>query len=259
MYDVAKDDGDSPWWFFAPRPGGAWLLTTFVPDDRGKRISKVTFGPRSDGWSLLPGVGGETSVFLERPTHQGDPWHLAFGEGKVQQRLDPDTASLAARLSEGLRFVRLDERHPPGSGRVEDAYTKDAIDVQDGLFTRLEIFQHDEVHCDFDVLVPLPFHERSPRRAPPPAVLSPEIHAVQYALLKTRLPCPDVFEPDGPYESTELGGDAGVTLFVRRGEPLGAVVVSYMYAGLFVAPNVKWEDVAAMTKVAKAALEEQAE
>jgi hypothetical protein len=259
MYVASKNGEDSGWWFFAPRPGGAWLLSTLVPD-RAKRVAKVTLGARGDGWSVLPGIRDEASVSLARPAKDGDPWRLVFPEGSAPQRLDPDTVSLAARLSKGLRLVRLDERRATPSARIEDLYTKDAIDVQDGLFTRLEIESHDEVSCNFDVLVPVLFHERgekpSPRRVP---AIAPEIRAVKYLLAKTQAPCPGAFDPDGDYESTELGKDAMVTFYVRRGEPLGAVVVSYMYAGLFVAPGVTRADVAAMGRVADAARGEQAE
>ena len=258
LYVAVKGGQDSGWWFFAPRPGGAWLLSTLVPD-RAKRVAKVTLDPRGDGWSLRPGVGGDASAFLGRSAKDGEPWRLAFAEGNVPQRLDPDTVSLSARLAKGLRLVRLDDRAPVKS-RVEDSYTKDAIDVQDGLFTRLEIEQHGEVACYFDALVPWLYHEpgekRTKRREP---AIGPGIRAVPYLLAKTQLPCPVAFDPDGDYESTQLGKDALVTFYVRGGEPLGAVMISYMYAGLFAAPGVTREDVAAMTMVADAARGEQAE
>jgi hypothetical protein len=259
MYVASKEGEDSAWWYIAPRPAGAWLLTTFVPDG-GNRITKVTLEPRSEGWSIRPGVGGNTGVLLRRPAREGGPWSLEFGEASVAQRLDADSTKLAARLSRGLRFVRLDDRRPPGPGRVEDAYTKDTIDVLDGMFTRLEIERHGDVACYLDVLVPMILHERGTRpSSPEDAGAASDIHVVKYMLLKTERHCPDAFDPNGEYEGPELGKDAGVTFFVRGGEPLGAVIVSYMYAGLFVAPSVGWTDVAAISKVAQAALSEQAE
>jgi hypothetical protein len=174
--------------------------------------------------------------------------------------VDPDSTRLAARLSHGLRFARLDDRRAPGSGRVEDLYTKDAIEVLDGVFTRLEIERHESVDCYLDVLLPLLVRERGSRPSPPSdAGLAPDIRAVRYVLLKTGHQCPDTFDVDGKYESPELGQDAGVTFFLRGDEPLGAVIVSYMYVGLFVAPGVGWSDVNAMSKVSRAALLEQAE
>jgi hypothetical protein len=259
MYVASKQGEDFSWWFLAPRPGGAWLLTTFA-EDRGKRIAKVTLEPRGEGWSVRPGASGDATASLRRPAHDGEPWNLSFAEGSVPQRPDPESTRLAARLSRGLRLVRLDERHRPGAARVEDAYTKDAIEVLDGMFTRLEIERHEEVDCYLDVLLPLLIHERGTRPSPPreEGLLS-DMHSVKYMLLKTGRHCPDAFERDGDYEGPELGQDAGVTFFLREAEPLGAVIVSYMYAGLFVAPGIGWSDVTAMSKVARAALSEQAE
>jgi hypothetical protein len=260
MYVVDKDGEDGFWWYFAPRPSGAWAVKPFAPE-HDKRVAKVAFKARTDGWSIDPPLVPGHPAHLERPAHEGDAWHLVFdGEASVPQRLDPASRLLSERLSRGLRLVCLDDHGSSPPERVEDAYTKDALEVQDGLFTRLEIARHDDVSCYFDLLVPLLVRERGEPKEPPPRRSGQDgITPVRYALLKTQEPCPDAFDHDGAYESEELGKDAAVTFFVRGDEPLGAVVESYMYAGLFVAPGVTKRDVVAMGRVAAEARGRQAE
>jgi len=204
--------------------GKAWLMGPF-----GAMAS--TFEAQGDRVAL-PGAG----LVLARRS-DGPGWRLDRSgppvadddetpqlRGTLNQIADPFIARIFHRLREGAVFHRLDRDGQP---------TRDVLTVSEGLHAKLE-FADPKPRCATGVLLADPTWNSS--RVPSFTPAQPEANKFgerTFLFLDRR---GDDCTPLGPERTTSFGMGGGVRLFADAdGKPVGALVIGYMYAELFVA------------------------
>lgn len=217
--------------------------STAATPDGGRRL-RVVDGDRTYGLALRP------------PGRDGLPWSVSIdGETiRYEQHVGPLEAPVRARLVEGARFVRLDQRNLGPAGPLEDALTRDVITVLPRGLVRMELpDSHGAASCAIDALMPTLDDDGKPLPSP----LPPEgaLGVVAYTMLKVDEGC-----SGRSLDADASGIDGGLRLFAdRTGWIAGALVVGYMYSEVFVAPRVSRVDLERMRRAAQEEMEHQAE
>jgi hypothetical protein len=153
--------------------------------------------------------------------------------GTLDQIADPFLARIFRRLRAGAVFHRLDrDGHP----------TRDVLTVSEGLHAKFE-FGDPKARCSTGVLLADPTWNSS--RVPSFAPAQPEANKFgerTFMFLDRR--GDDDCTPLGPERTTSFGMGGGVRLFADAdGKPVGALLIGYMYAELFVADGRARADV----------------
>jgi hypothetical protein len=151
----------------------------------------------------------------------------------LDQIADPFIGRIFRRLRAGAVFHRLDrDGHP----------TRDVLDVSEGLHAKLELADP-KPRCSTGVLLADPTWNSS--RVPSFTPAQPEANQFgeRTFLFLDRRGDTDC-TPLGPERTTSFGMGGGVRLFAdAEGKPVGALLIGYMYAELFVADGRTRADV----------------
>ncbi len=232
-------------------------LTTGVSFVSGPFVTKMAGTPGSAGLRATLTDEGEThALTLAPPARAGAPWRIVFDGISIgyEQRVGELEAVVRAHLVVGQRFTRIDQRDLSPTDPIDAAKTHDFVAVLARGLVRTELPDSPRAApCFVDALVPLTTEEGAPLASPLPAPGA--LGVVRYQMGKVKEDCDD-FDPDAQAH----GADGGAFFFASRdGRIPGVLLVSYMYAELFVAPECTRGDVAMMARAAQEALEHQAE
>jgi hypothetical protein len=213
--------------------GQAWLMGPFGAlatsfEAQGDRVAlpgaSLVLARRSDGagWRL-DRAGAAPAGDDETPQLRGT----------LDQIADPFLGRILRRLNAGAVFHRLDkEGHP----------TFDVLTVSQGLHAKLELGEP-KPRCSTGVLLADPTSNGS--RVPSFTPAQPPANQVGerlFLFLDRR--GDDDCTPLGPELTTSFSMGAGVRLFADAdGTPVGAMLIGYMYAELFVADGRTRADV----------------
>ena len=213
--------------------GKAWLLGPFGAlasafEARGDKVAlpgaNLTLARRSDGpgWRL-DRSGPPVADDDETPRLRGT----------LNQIVDPFIGRIFRRLRAGAVFHRLGtDGHP----------TRDVLTVSEGLHAKLELGDP-KPRCSTGVLLADPTWNSS--RVPSFTPEQPQANQVgeRTFLFLDRRGDTDC-TPLGPELTTSFGMGGGVRLFADAdGTPVGALLIGYMYAELFVADGRTRADV----------------
>jgi hypothetical protein len=235
----------------------AWVRTL----SSGVSLAIGTFATTAAG---TPGPAGLRATItddekhpltLTPPAREGAPWRIVFDGESIgyEQHVEPLEAVVRGRLVAGQRFTRIDQRNLSATGPLDAAKTHDVLVILPRGIVRTELPDSPgAAPCFIDALVPMTSEQGVPLAAPLPAPGA--LGIVRYGIAEVSS-CEDA-NPD----ATAHGNDGGAFFFATRdGRIPGLLMASYMYAELFVAPDCTRGDVAMMIRVAREALEQQAE
>jgi hypothetical protein len=200
--------------------------------------------------------GDTYTVTLTPPAQPAAPWRIVIDGMSIgyEQRIGELEARVREHLMDGRRFARIDQRNLSPTDPIDAAKTNDVLVVLPRGLVRVELPDtHHALSCFEGALVPLTTDAGAPYASPLPAPGA--LGVVRYGIATVKEDCDDV-NPDAP--ATGAGG--GAFFFATRdGRIPGLLMVGYMYAELFVAPECTRGDLAMMARAAKEAMEQQAE
>jgi len=237
----------------------AWVrtLTTGVSLALGPFVVTAAGAPGAAGLRASMTDDGEThALTLTPPAQAAAPWRIVFDGIAIgyEQHVGELEARVREHLIEGQRFTRIDQRNLSATGPIDGAKTNDVFIVLARGLVRTELPDTPRaLSCFVDALVPRITEEGAPLAAPLPATGA--LGVVRYTMFKVKEGCDDV-NVDAPAQGADLGAYFFAT---REGHIPGLLVLGYMYAELFVAPDCTRGDLAMMARAAKESLEQQAE
>ena len=244
--------------YFAPA-GGKDACALFLPWLVCLGDDGVVVGVSAEGGRLAPLARGVGGFALVAPSGAAGAFQLRTKSGNtLEERHDPYLARMEQHLA-GSAFVRIDSSKYSSERPVEDAYTSDAITMDDAMIARVDLHGTRERGCERAVFFGDPTWNRSiPLRPAPPAPAPGDLGMRMFMVMKLADGCDGKVDLRAPHQVRGVLG--GAKLYADPdGAPVGLSLEGYMYAETFVARGAPRAAVERMLNVAESTREEQAE